>query len=287
MHRNGKGGSGAVPGQITPREIICKSAINKTGIPGYDYCLNPYVGCAHACVYCYASFMCRFTGHREKWGEFVDIKVNLPGALERQLSRRCKPSGTLILGTVTDAYQPLEAQCRITRDSLEILAAYQRLQVTILTKSALVERDLDLLRKLWGCEVGFSLTTIDPEAARVLEPWASAPQRRLEAARRLVEAGIAVWVFIAPLLPGISDTDENFGALLMAITEAGVREILVDPLNPYPAVVHRLKETYQRHFPQALPALEAYLAHQPAYVDNIKARIKHIGARTGCRPSFV
>ncbi len=264
--------------QPVPRETICKSALTKKGIPGYDYCLNPYVGCAHACIYCYASFMCRFTGHKEKWGDFLDVKINFPDILARQLGgRRPNPQGKVLFGTVTDAYQPAEARYRITRASLEILADYRLLAAGILTKSHLVERDIPLLRRLPACEVGFTVTTLDPAIAGILEPGASPPQLRLAAAGKLIEAGLPVWAFIAPLLPGLTDTPASLAALLRALREAGIGEILLDSLNPYPAVVNRLQDIYRRRFPAALPALDEYLRHPGRYREELRGRLHGAG----------
>ncbi|MFA5384973.1 MAG: spore photoproduct lyase family protein [Eubacteriales bacterium] len=275
-------------GNIVLREIFCKTALSKTGIPGYEYCMNPYVGCAHSCIYCYASFMCRFTGHREKWGEFLDVKTNFPEVLARQLgSRRKRPEGRVLLGSVTDAYQPVEARYEITRSVLKALADYQQLQVHILTKSALVQRDLPILRQLQDCEVGFTITALDQKVARVIEPGASLPKLRIAAARKLIEADIPVWVFIAPLLPGLSDSEESLTSLLRTLRESGIKEILLDCLNPYPAVVHRLKTAYHQHFPGALPELEEYLSHPVIYRAKSQALLRQIGDFTGCRPYFV
>ena len=105
---------------VVRRELLSRTVLTKTGIPGYDWCLNPYVGCEHGCSYCYASFMKRFTGHLEPWGAFVDAKVNAPEALRRQL-RRIR-GGSVLVGTVTDPYQPLERTRRLTRGCLEALA---------------------------------------------------------------------------------------------------------------------------------------------------------------------
>jgi len=267
---------------IVTREIMCKSALTKSGIPGYDYCLNPYGGCTHACVYCYASFMCRFTGHTERWGEFLDVKVNFADALARQLGgKRTGPAGKVTIGSVTDAYQPAEARYGITRATLEVLAGYPLLAVNILTKSALVRRDIALLRELPDCEVGFTLTTLDGKVAGVLEPGASPPRARLAAAGELVKAGIPVWVFVAPLLPGLTDTEASLTALFGALRAAGVREVLTDCLNPYPAVVGRLKGAYRRHFPAALPALEEYLRRPGAYRDEIAGLLGSLNAERG------
>ncbi|MCL6447178.1 MAG: hypothetical protein K6U04_03340 [Armatimonadetes bacterium] len=100
----------------------CKTALNKTGIPGYRYCLNPYVGCSHGCLYCYVDTVLRFSGRAGKWGEVVVAKVNFPEVLRRELRRKRAPLGRVIFGTVTDAYQPAEAEFGLTRSSLEVFA---------------------------------------------------------------------------------------------------------------------------------------------------------------------
>jgi len=117
------------------------------------------------------------------------------------------------------------------------------------------------------------------KAARVIEPGASPPQVRLTAAKQLIKAGIPVWVFIAPLLPGISDTEEGLESLFRAIREAGVEDIMLDTFNPYPAAVGRMRAAYRKHFPEALPALEEYLRNPSAYSGEINARIEK--ARSG------
>lgn len=252
-----------------PREVLCRSALTKTGIPGYDYCLNPYIGCMHNCVYCYAAFMKRFTGHQEPWGCFVDIKVNMPEVLSKQLGRKNPPRGRVIVGSVTDSYQPVEAQYGITRRCLSAITACPFLEVSILTKSALIVRDIDILRNLPGLKVGFSFTTLNDKASRVLEPGASAPGLRLAAARQLIQKGIPVWIFIAPLLPGISDEMPKLKQMLMEFSKLGVDEILVDMFNPYAALLHRVKEVYHRCFPTAKPHLEAYLHNRSLYREQV------------------
>jgi len=274
-------------GKIPVKEKTCKTALSKTGIPGYLYCLNPYAGCAHGCCYCYASFMRRFTGHSEPWGGFVDVKVNLPAVLERELERGKATEGNIILGTVTDPYQPLEASCGLTRSCLEAFSRYPPCGLDILTKSSLVARDTELLGKIPGCSVGFTITTVDEGAARVLEPGAPPPGSRLAAARRLIEAGVAVWVFIAPLLPGAGDNDRALTGLFSAINKAGVREVLADSLNPYPSVVQGLKKTYRRYFPDALRDLEHYLKNRQDYLDITTWRVKELSGRYGIDLNFV
>ncbi len=272
---------------ILPLEKTCKTALTKTGIPGFQYCLNPYLGCAHACVYCYASFMCRFTGHKEPWGEFVDVKVNFPSILEKQLKGRRVLAGRIILGSVTDAYQPAEAWYKLTRSCLEALAGHPSLEVEILTKSALVLRDLPILQKISQCSVGFTVTTINEKAARVLEPGAPPPGLRLAAARQLAEAGLPVWVFIAPVLPGVGDGEKDLTGLFRELKRAGVEKVLADTLNPYPAVAQRLKKVYRGHFPEALADLELCCAEPEYYRIKMEKMLSEISSQFGCRLSLV
>jgi len=235
--------------RLIVRETSCRSILTKSGIPGVDYALNPYVGCAHGCVYCYAVFMKRFTGHEEEWGTFVDVKVNAPDVLARQL-RRAKP-GNISLGTVTDAYQPLERKYGITRACLEALLLHPH-PVSILTKSALVLRDLDLIKNLKEVEVAFSITTLDEQVRRRFEPGASPIAARLKALRALSEAGVPTWAFCGPLLPGITDDEESLDTLFAQLKEAGVGYVLVDSLNLRGAVWGRLSRVLVPHYPRLM-----------------------------------
>jgi DNA repair photolyase len=180
------------------REILSKAILTKTGIGGYDYCINPYVGCQHGCLYCYASFMKRFTGHTEPWGEFVDVKINAPQVLARQLKR--PKEGSVLIGTVTDPYQPLEKKYRITRGCLEALLE-SRLSLNILTRSSLAVRDIDLFKKLHNIEIGLSITTDSEETKKLFEPNSPSISSRIEALKKIHDAGISTYVFIGPMLP--------------------------------------------------------------------------------------
>jgi DNA repair photolyase len=180
------------------KEKAVKTVLSKTGIPGASYCLNPYTGCVHGCLYCYAEFMKKYTGHTEPWGSFVDIKANAPEVLQRQLRRAEK--GRVLVSSVTDPYQPLEAKTRLTRRCLEVLLEHQ-FPVDILTKSPLVTRDIDLFRKFKDIEVGLTITTDMEKVRKVFEPHAPPIGARLGALRALHKACIGTYVFIGPLLP--------------------------------------------------------------------------------------
>ncbi|MDD3845351.1 MAG: radical SAM protein [Syntrophorhabdaceae bacterium] len=203
------------------REIVTKNALAKTGISGYDRCLNPYIGCGHGCKYCYATFMKRFTGHLEPWGDFVDVKINVADALRRQL-RRIK-EGTLIIGTVTDPYQPLEEKYCVTRDCLSALVS-SSLKVHILSRSPLVVRDIDILKQLPGVEVGLSITTNNEDVKRVFEPRAPSIVARVNALKALHDAGLKTYVFVGPMLP-------MEPAVLAEMIGDVADEVLIDRLN--------------------------------------------------------
>lgn len=240
----------------------CRSALNRSGIPGMDYCLNPYSGCAHGCLYCYASFMRRFLNVEQRWGSFVQVKNNFPERLAAELRR--PKHGRVMLASVTDAYQPVEKRFGLTRSCLELLTRSE-LEVGILTKSDLVVRDLDLLARLPNVRVGFTLTVADDGLARLLEPGAPPPSRRLAAMAALARAGVRTWAFIAPVIPGLGDTAENLRSLLRAAKAAGAREVHFDPLNFYPTAVANLERVFSRHFPRRLGAWHAACRNPAAY----------------------
>jgi DNA repair photolyase len=180
------------------REVHAKSVLSRSGIEGISYTVNPYTGCCHKCLYCYATFMKKYTRHTECWGEFVDAKVNAASLLAKQLSRAER--GTVILSSVTDPYQPVEAKYKLTRDCLVVLSGYD-FPVEILTKSPLVLRDMDVIVTCKQIEVGFTITTDDDRIRRIFEPQAPSIEQRIRALQALHETGIRTYVFIGPVLP--------------------------------------------------------------------------------------
>ncbi len=186
--------------------VIRKSvrrALSKSNLPGVDFTINPCTGCMHGCIYCYARSYCQ-KEVGENWGSIVIVKENILEILRKELRRR--PSGRVVLSTMTDPYQPLERKEEITRRILEILLI-NGCKVGIQTKSDLVLRDLDLLvQNLNLVDVGFTITTLDKDFARKIEPHAHSPQRRVRAIEKLSEEGVRTWIFMGPVLPG---TDER------------------------------------------------------------------------------
>jgi DNA repair photolyase len=197
-------------------EIESKQILGKSKLPGMGYCLNPYVGCQHACVYCYACFMKRFTKHKhdEPWGKFVDAKINAADLFAKAF-KKTKPGEGAFFGSVTDAYQPLEAKYKITRSILEQIADVPEkdFRVSILTKSDLVLRDIDLLKRIPNASVGFSIALTDEKARRIFEPCASPIRQRIAALETLRDAGIRTYAFIGPLLHEITDLPTIFSSL--------------------------------------------------------------------------
>ena len=179
------------------REVEAKSILSPSKV--YDYAVNPYSGCQHACSYCYARFMRRFTGHQEPWGEFVDVKMNAPDLLEVEL-RKKKPGKVWVSG-VCDPYQPLERRYELTRRCLEMLSR-SGWPVVVQTRSPLVVRDVDILSAAKDLEVGFTIPTADDRIRRLFEPKAPPIEARLRALDELHRAGIRTFAMIAPLLPG-------------------------------------------------------------------------------------
>ena len=180
------------------QEIDVKTIMTKTNLPVSDFAVNAYVGCYHACKYCYASFMKRFTNHPEPWGEFIDVK-NWPAIKDRGQFR----GKEAFFSSVTDPYQPHEARFKRTRMILEQLQG-TGIQVSISTKSDLVLRDLDLIKTFPGSRVSWSINTLDEEFRKEMDRAVSI-ERRLEAMRQFYEAGIETTCFISPIFPGITD----------------------------------------------------------------------------------
>lgn len=207
------------------KEIICKTALTPSKLPEADYCINPYVGCLHKCVYCYACFMKRFTNHPEDWGDFLDIKINSVDMLSKELEKGRKKNGSILLGSVTDAYQPAEKKFQITRKILEVLSRYN-FSVSILTKSELVVRDIDLLKKISDCEVGLTITSLDAGISKIFEAGASIPARRLEALALLKKSGLKTYAFVGPILPGITDLE-----LIISALQGKIDFIMFESLN--------------------------------------------------------
>ena len=179
-------------------EIEVQSVMTKSSLPVGGFSVNPYVGCPHACKYCYASFMKRFTGHTEPWGTFLDVKHWKPIANPHKYDGQ-----RIVIGSVTDGYNPYEEEFCRTRRLLEELKGTNA-EIMICTKSDLVLRDLDLLKKFPKVTVSWSINTLD-EQFRMDMDRAVSIERRIEAMKKVYEAGIRTVCFVSPIFPGITD----------------------------------------------------------------------------------
>jgi DNA repair photolyase len=204
-----------------------KTIITRNNSPdvGFETSLNPYRGCEHGCIYCYARPTHEYLGFSAglDFESKIIVKTNAPELLRAELeSQRWKPQ-VLVMSGVTDPYQPVEKKLRVTRGCLEVLAKFRN-PVAIITKNRLVTRDVDLLHKLAACNavaVNISVTSLDPNLQRVLEPRTSSPQARLDAIRQLSAAGIPTGVTVAPIIPGL--TDHEVPKILEGSAKAGAQ----------------------------------------------------------------
>ncbi|WP_287585477.1 radical SAM protein [Candidatus Borrarchaeum sp.] len=251
------------------QEIIVKSALVKSRIYDVDYVINPYIGCTHGCKYCYARFMKRYTKHKEPWGEFVDIKTNIANLLSGELARK-KGKGLILLSSVTDPYQPVEEKYELTRKCLQRLLRYDR-TISILTKSALVTRDIDLLSQFSECEVGFTITTYNDKIREVFEPEASPIEQRISTLRKLHDQGIATYVFLGPIIPVL--TEQSLSQLLDVFSEGVIDRLSIDKLNIKAGNWPLIRDTLRENFPEKLSQVSDLLFDKQKnnnYFTNIK-----------------
>ncbi len=210
--------------QIEPaRSIITR---NTSPDISFDQSINPYRGCEHGCVYCYARPSHCYLGHSAglDFETKLYAKTNAAELLEKELAAKGYTPKVIALGTNTDPYQPIEREHRITRSILEVLERTSH-PVGLVTKSALVMRDIDILSRMAArglAKVALSVTTLDRRIARAMEPRATTPARRIEAIRSLAEAGVPVSVMVAPIVPGL--TDSEIERILEAASKAGASE---------------------------------------------------------------
>jgi len=257
-----------------------KSVLNGPETTGMGFwSINPYIGCAFGCAYCYARYTHRWVMERaasdermtEVLGEAYNklppwlafernifVKKNAPDVLSRTLRfgsdrhRKLLDGETIVIGTATDPYQPAERRFRITRGILEVLAEHPGLSVTIISKSPLVTRDIDLLsriNRISDLSIHISLITLDRELARRIEPRAPTPEARVRALARLREAGIAAGINCMPVLPGITDNPSDLEALVKRVSEAGATYVGACAVRLKPAAKKRYLPFIEQEFP--------------------------------------
>ncbi|MPZ14145.1 MAG: radical SAM protein [Chloroflexi bacterium] len=267
-------------------EIEARSALNSVqGMP-FRWSLNPYKGCAHACSYCYArAYHSYLDLPPSSFETHLFAKTNIADILRTEIRRPAWQREAIAIGTATDPYQHLEGQYRLTRRCLEAMAEMEN-PGSLTTKGTLVTRDIDVLSDLaehTEFVVHVSLISLDRELLRKLEPGAPTPESRLRAMQRLSAAGVPVSVFLAPVLPGITDRPEQLAEVVRAAAEHGTRDIWTGALRLAPGVKEHFIEAIAQQFPSLEPTYRRLYAAGPNAPTGYQLRIEgEVGA---CRRS--
>ncbi len=269
-----------------------RSTLNResSGRMPFAWTINPYRGCEFGCHYCYARYTHEFMEHWDSldFERKIYAKVNAPDLLRAELRGARDRGLPIALGTATDPYQPAEKQFEITRRMLEVFAEFAGLEFSITTKSILILRDLDLLRRISArhrFSVHMTVTTTDERLARLLEPKAPPPAKRLEAVRALSEAGIRVGVNLMPILPGLTDSPRALEAVTRAAAEAGATSLYGNLLFLMPSAMKQFMPFLEREFPRLvkryrkLYARSAYLNGE--YKEEISKLVSTLRTRYG------
>lgn len=243
--------------RVRYEETLCQSALNKVRGMEFRWSLNPYRGCVHGCHYCFArryhSYFDLNTG--DDFTSIIFVKTNVAHVLRKELSRSSWTREPVAVGTATDPYQPIEGKYRLTRKCLEAFVDYKS-PVRLVTKGTMIIRDIDILSdltRLAGATVCFSLTTMDIDLARKLEPGTPPPAKRMLALERLAQAGVNAGVLLAPIIPGITDNLDNLEAVVRAASSHGARFLSGQVLHLKEGTRDHFLSFLQREYPDLLP----------------------------------
>jgi DNA repair photolyase len=267
----------------------CKTALNRVhGMP-FKWSLNPYMGCAHRCTFCFVRAFERLADRPsdDRYGTSIRVKTNLVEVLRRELGRASWKREQVAVGTATDPYQPAEGRWRLTRGAISVMGE-SRTPFGIITRGPLIVRDVDVLSEAArraDVSVTFSVPTIDPTIHRITEPGTAPPRQRLRALRTLVDAGIRASVGMAPILPGLSDRPELMADVVRAARDAGATGIWANVLYLKPGTREHFLDHLARDWPELLPMYEQLYA-RGSYVskdvaDPLKQRVKRLGQEIG------
>lgn len=238
------------------REEPCKSALNRVKGMAFHWSLNPYMGCAHQCTFCYVRAFERRADRPadDRYGASIRVKVNVADVLRCEVSRKSWKRETVAIGAATDPYQPAEGKYQLTRQCLHVLSAAYT-PFSIVTRGPMIVRDIDVLRDASiraPVQVNFSVPTLDTDIWRKTEPGTAPPRQRLRALKALVEAGIEAGVGMAPLLPGISDRPELMSEVVKAARDAGAVHLWANVLYLKPGTREHFLENLARDWPEQL-----------------------------------
>jgi DNA repair photolyase len=273
------------------REEPCRSALNRVSGMPFGWSLNPYMGCAHRCTFCYVRGFEKRADRPsdDRYGRSIRVKTNVVEVLRRELGRRSWKGDRVVIGAATDPYQPAEGRYRLTRGCIEALAAVGN-PLSIITRGPLIVRDVDVLTdaaRRAEVSVMFSVPTLDREIWKATEPGTAPPRQRLRALSRLVDAGIDAGVGMAPILPGLSDRPELLADVVRAARDAGATSIWAGLLNLRPGTREHFLENLAREWPELLPRYErlyrgrAYLGK--AEVEPVRREVAELRERYAIR----
>jgi len=266
-----------------PNKSLLNRCISNRQMP-FTWTINPYRGCEFGCRYCYARYTHEFMEMRDgmEFEQKIYVKQHAAGLLRHEL-RRVKPDEAIALGTATDPYQPAERRYEVTRGILEEFALHRGFELGIVTKSNLIVRDLDLLKEVAKANrlsVHITITTLDIDLARILEPRAPRPDLRLDAVRALAQAGLRVGVSCSPVVPGITDASKDLESLIRAAADAGADYVFANPLFLKPCSAAIFLPFLQENFPHLAENYRqryqgrAFLP--PAYAKRLSHLIAHL-----------
>lgn len=247
----------------------------------FEWTINPYRGCEFGCKYCYARYTHEYLGMEDArdFETKIYVKLNAPEIFSKELIKAKVEGKPISIGTATDPYQPAERRFQLTRKLLQILSNYQGLILSVTTKSALITRDADLLKSIAGqnkLHINFSLITLNSRLARILEPRAATPQKRLDAIKVLSEAGLYVGVFLAPILPKITDSRETLEAVIKGAVGSGARYIASDTVNLRSAARKQFFPFLAERFPHLLPHYQTMFKDSAYVSDDYDAKIRSL-----------
>ena len=262
-----------------------RSLLNRCNVPRmpFTWTINPYRGCEFACKYCYARYTHEFMEMRDgvDFEQKIYVKQHAANLLRQEL-RRVKDGEEIAIGTATDPYQPAERKFEVTRAIVEELSRHEGLEIGIITKSNLVLRDLELLRKIAASNqlfVNLTITTLDANLARILEPRAPRPDLRLGAVRALDAAGVNAGVSCAPVIPGITDSPKDLEKLVRAVAEAGGKYIFANPLFLKPCSAAVFMPFLEKEFPQLVESYRKRYGDRAYLPESYHKRISQLMVR--------
>jgi len=277
--------------RVEYREEPCRSALNRVqGMP-FDWSLNPYMGCAHRCTFCYVrAFELRADRPADdRYGSSIRVKTNVAEVLRAELSRSSWRREGIAIGTATDPYQPAEGRYKLTRACLEVLSTAAN-PFAIITRGPMIVRDLDVLvegARRAEVSVTFSIPTLDVDIWRRTEPGTAPPHQRLRAVTQLVEAGVEVGVGMAPILPGLSDRPKLLAEVVRAARAAGATGVWANLLYLRPGTKEHFLGALERDWPELLPEYErlyARRAYLPAEeTQPVRERVRELARSHGIR----